>query len=92
MIKVVDLHKSFNGKQVLRGVRLEITDGETLTIIGGSGCGKSVLLKNMLALMKKARCTLTGRKSHGLKTRNYWKYRKISGIFSRERRCSIRLP
>src|SRR3989339_1944547 len=52
MIKVVDLHKSFNGKQVLRGVRLEITDGETLTIIGGSGCGKSVLLKNMLGLMK----------------------------------------
>jgi len=52
MIKVVDLYKSFNGKQVLRGVRLEIVDGETLTIIGGSGCGKSVLLKNILGLLK----------------------------------------
>jgi len=52
MIKVVDLYKSFNGKQVLCGVDLEVRDAETLTIIGGSGTGKSVLLKNIIGLLK----------------------------------------
>lgn len=40
---------------VLQGVDLEIRDGETLTIIGGSGCGKSVLLKNITGLLKPER-------------------------------------
>jgi phospholipid/cholesterol/gamma-HCH transport system ATP-binding protein len=52
MIKIVDVHKQFNGKQVLRGVNLEIFDAETITIIGGSGTGKSVLLKNIMGLLK----------------------------------------
>ena len=52
MIKIHDLHKSFDGKVVLRGVNLEIQDGERLVIIGRSGCGKSVLLKHILNLMK----------------------------------------
>jgi len=51
MIKIVDLHKSF-GKPVLKGINLEIYDGETITIIGGSGQGKSVLLKNIIGLLK----------------------------------------
>ncbi|HBU69034.1 MAG TPA: ABC transporter ATP-binding protein [Elusimicrobia bacterium] len=52
MIKVSGVHKKFKSKQVLRGVDLEIRDAETLTIIGGSGCGKSVLLKNIIGLLK----------------------------------------
>ncbi len=52
MIKITDLYKSFDGHRVLEGVNLEIRDGETLTIIGGSGCGKSVLLKHIVGLMK----------------------------------------
>jgi phospholipid/cholesterol/gamma-HCH transport system ATP-binding protein len=52
MIKVVDLYKSFGSKQVLRGVNLEVHDAETLTIIGGSGTGKSLLLKNIIGLLK----------------------------------------
>jgi phospholipid/cholesterol/gamma-HCH transport system ATP-binding protein len=52
MIKITGLHKKFNSKPVLQGVDLEIHDGETLTIIGGSGCGKSVLLKNITGLLK----------------------------------------
>ena len=40
-----DLHKSFAGKAVLQGVNLEIRSGELLAVVGGSGCGKTVLLK-----------------------------------------------
>jgi phospholipid/cholesterol/gamma-HCH transport system ATP-binding protein len=52
MIKVSELHKSFRKNHVLRGVNLEVIDAETLTIIGGSGSGKSVLLKNIIGLLK----------------------------------------
>ncbi len=52
MIKISDLHKSFGNKVVLRGVNLEINDGERLVIVGRSGCGKSVLLKHILNLMQ----------------------------------------
>src|SRR5688572_11960956 len=52
MIEIKDLHKSFGGKEVLKGVNLHINDGETLVIIGRSGCGKSVLLKHITALME----------------------------------------
>jgi phospholipid/cholesterol/gamma-HCH transport system ATP-binding protein len=52
VIEVVDLHKSFNGQEVLRGVNLKVEEGETLALIGGSGKGKSVLLKHIIGLMK----------------------------------------
>lgn len=52
MIRINNLHKSFVDNRVLRGVNLEIEEGETITIIGGSGCGKSVLLKHIVGLMK----------------------------------------
>lgn len=52
MITIYNLHKSFDGKVVLRGVDLEVHDGEKLVIIGRSGCGKSVLLKHILNLMQ----------------------------------------
>ncbi|MGB9907364.1 MAG: ABC transporter ATP-binding protein [Candidatus Saccharicenans sp.] len=51
-IKIVDLHKSFEGKQVLKGLNLEIQAGETMVIIGQSGSGKSVLLKHIIGIMK----------------------------------------
>lgn len=52
MIQVSGVSKSFRSNDVLRGVDLEVRDGETLTVIGGSGTGKSVLLKNMLGFLK----------------------------------------
>ncbi|MDH5174237.1 MAG: ABC transporter ATP-binding protein [Elusimicrobiota bacterium] len=52
MIKIKNIHKSFLGNRVLRGVNLEIREAETITIIGGSGCGKSVLLKHIVGLLK----------------------------------------
>ena len=52
MIKVNNLYKSFGKKHVLCGVDLTVKDGETLVIIGGSGTGKSMLLKNIVGLIK----------------------------------------
>ncbi|HUJ71800.1 MAG TPA: ABC transporter ATP-binding protein [Verrucomicrobiae bacterium] len=52
MIQIQDLHKSFNGSEVLRGVDFEIHDGETVVIIGRSGGGKSVLLKHLCGLLQ----------------------------------------
>ena len=46
-----NLHKSFGHKHVLQGVDLEIAPGESMVIIGGSGTGKSVLLKCLLGLL-----------------------------------------
>jgi phospholipid/cholesterol/gamma-HCH transport system ATP-binding protein len=52
MIRIVDLYKSFGPKPVLRGVNLEVGDGETMVIIGQSGSGKSVLLKHIIGMLK----------------------------------------
>lgn len=52
MIEVVDLHKNFNGYEVLRGINLKVEEGQTLALIGGSGKGKSVLLKHIIGLVK----------------------------------------
>ena len=51
MIKVVDLHKTFGGQAVLKGINLELETGKVTTIIGGSGSGKTVLLKHLNALL-----------------------------------------
>ena len=52
MITLNDLHKSFESNQVLRGATLEVAKGESVVVIGGSGTGKSVLLKCILGLVK----------------------------------------
>ena len=51
MIETRDLTKSFGSKQVLRGVSLKVETGETLVVLGRSGCGKSVILKHMIGLL-----------------------------------------
>ena len=52
MISVRQLRKTLGTKEVLCGVDLEITNGETCVIMGRSGCGKSVLLKHFIGLFK----------------------------------------
>ncbi len=52
MIKIENLYKSFGDKHILRGVNLDIKDGEVTTIIGGSGTGKSTLLKCIIRLIE----------------------------------------
>ena len=52
MITIENLHKSFGDSKVLRGVNLTIEKGKTFVIIGRSGCGKSVLLKHIIGILK----------------------------------------
>jgi phospholipid/cholesterol/gamma-HCH transport system ATP-binding protein len=52
MIEIRDLHKSFDGQHVLRGVNLTIPEGRITVIIGPSGSGKTVLLRHLIGLMR----------------------------------------
>ncbi|HHQ47844.1 MAG TPA: ABC transporter ATP-binding protein [Acidobacteria bacterium] len=52
IISVIGLTKSFEGKEVLRGIDLEIYPGESLVVLGGSGAGKSVFLKHLIGLLQ----------------------------------------
>ena len=52
MIELRDVHKAFGSNHVLRGLNLTVTSGESMVVIGGSGSGKSVLLKNILGLIQ----------------------------------------
>ena len=51
-IELCQLYKAFDDHQVLQGLDLGIEEGEILTILGGSGTGKSVLLRMMIGLLK----------------------------------------
>jgi len=52
MIEIINLRKQFDGHTVLDTLNLNINTGETMVIIGRSGCGKSVLLKHIIGLMR----------------------------------------
>ena len=52
LIRLEDLWKSFGPLQVLKGLKLDICKGETVVIIGGSGSGKSVILKHIIGLLR----------------------------------------
>lgn len=79
MIRVEDLHKAFNGFPVLKGVSFEIAKGEILALMGGSGHGKSVILKHVVGLMKPDRghvfiegqdiCHMKGRELQTIRSR-----------------------
>jgi phospholipid/cholesterol/gamma-HCH transport system ATP-binding protein len=79
MIRLEDIHKSFDGTRVLKGISFEVKKGEILALIGRSGYGKSVLLKHVAGLMRpdKGRvlvdgmdiCALKGRRLSELRAR-----------------------
>ena len=59
MIEIRDLHKSFSKLKVLQGVDLSIGTGKCQVILGRSGCGKSVLLKHIIGLLRPDRGTVS---------------------------------
>ena len=52
MIRLDNVHKSFGTKHVLRGFSLDVSEGETMVVIGGSGTGKSVAIKHIVGLLE----------------------------------------
>jgi phospholipid/cholesterol/gamma-HCH transport system ATP-binding protein len=68
MIQIQGLKKAFGENDVLRGIDLSIETGETMAIIGQSGCGKSVLLKHIIALLHPdaGRISVDGQDVHAL--------------------------
>lgn len=59
MASIKDVWKSFGDRHVLKGINLELYEGENLVILGRSGTGKSVLIKCMVGLMKPDSGTIT---------------------------------
>ncbi|SMX32394.1 ABC transporter ATP-binding protein [Octadecabacter ascidiaceicola] len=59
MIELTDVHKSFGSNHVLRGVNLSVPQGESMVVIGGSGTGKSILIKSILGLVTPETGTIT---------------------------------
>ncbi|OGX26961.1 MAG: ABC transporter ATP-binding protein [Omnitrophica WOR_2 bacterium RIFCSPHIGHO2_02_FULL_45_21] len=59
LIEIKNVYKNFNSKRVLNGISLTIGKGETKVIIGRSGCGKSVLLKHIMRILKPDSGTIT---------------------------------
>ena len=51
-VKIEDLHKSFKDNKVLRGINLDVCEGEVVCVIGPSGSGKSTMLRCINLLEK----------------------------------------
>ncbi len=81
MIRIENIHKSFAEKKVLRGVSFDIEQGKTTCIIGKSGCGKSVLLKNIVGLLSpdQGSVLLDGQRVDSLSRRQLFDMRKNIG-------------
>jgi len=78
IISFRDVHKSFGSKVVYAGLDLDVFEGETLTIIGGSGVGKSVMIKMLIGLMRVDRGSITfrGQEITSMTERNLQKVRQ----------------
>jgi phospholipid/cholesterol/gamma-HCH transport system ATP-binding protein len=83
-ISVRGLCKSFNGKPVLQGVDFDVAEGETLVVLGGSGEGKSVILRHLNGLVAPDRgeVLIDGRSLTGLDENQLFDVRrKVAMVF-----------
>lgn len=82
MIEIKGLHKAFGSKKVLNGVDLTINDGETLVIVGRSGCGKSVMLKHIVGLLHPDQGTVKvrGKNIHEISRKELYDTRRLFGF------------
>jgi len=82
MIEIINLHKSFEKNQVLRGIDLTVEKGESMVVIGGSGSGKSVLLKHIIGILRPdaGKVLIDGIDLALLKERELYEVRKKFGM------------
>jgi phospholipid/cholesterol/gamma-HCH transport system ATP-binding protein len=85
-IRIRDLHKSFGPKKVLEGIDLDVERGESLVVIGGSGSGKSVLLKHVIGLLTpdRGKVEIDGIDVHSLGNREITEFRRRFGMAFQE--------
>jgi len=83
VLKIIDLHKSYDELEVLHGVSLEVRKGEVLVVVGPSGCGKSTLLRciNGLEPIQSGAIELNGEVITSGKTRWNLVRQKIGMVF-----------
>jgi phospholipid/cholesterol/gamma-HCH transport system ATP-binding protein len=82
VIQVRDLWKSFGGNQVLKGITLSIPRGQTYVVLGGSGSGKTVLMKHVIGLFRPDRGTVAvnGVQITGLEGKALTEARRVFGM------------
>ncbi|MFH1776521.1 MAG: ABC transporter ATP-binding protein [Candidatus Omnitrophota bacterium] len=82
MIEIANITKSFGNHPVLNNLSLKINTGETMVIIGRSGCGKSVLLKHIIGLMSPdmGRIIIDGQDINKLRGKKIEKFRLNFGM------------
>lgn len=85
MIRVTDIHKSFGTLEVLKGVSLDVAQGEVVSIVGASGAGKTTLLQIIGTLSRPdcGRVEINGRDVSGLGDRALSQFRneRIGFVF-----------
>jgi phospholipid/cholesterol/gamma-HCH transport system ATP-binding protein len=82
LIEVVNLSKAFGPKVVLSNVNLGVEEGESLVVLGGSGTGKTVLLRNIMGLLRpdKGHVSVGGKVIHKLDREGLFEVRKQIGM------------
>jgi len=84
VLKIVDFHKSFGEKSIHRGTSFDLYKGECLGLLGGSGTGKSVVLRALVGLERpdKGKIIYKGKEIHNLPEKDWLPIRKeIAYVF-----------
>lgn len=87
-----EVYKSFDRKEVLRGLTLLIRKNEVLAILGGSGTGKTVILKHIVGILvpDSGNVFLEGRNIRDFGEADLLTWRRRTGFLFQSERCSIR--
>ncbi|MEE2703152.1 MAG: ATP-binding cassette domain-containing protein, partial [Myxococcota bacterium] len=82
VIRLEQVSREFDGKRVLSGLDLDVSESETFSILGGSGIGKSVTLKRLIGLLRadQGRVLFRGRDLTHLKEREWVRVRRNFGM------------
>ncbi|MBU0553590.1 ATP-binding cassette domain-containing protein [Myxococcota bacterium] len=82
MIRFIDVYKRFGAREILKGVSLDVDEGQILFIIGKSGAGKSVLIKHLVGLLRPdaGRIIFEGQDITRFKERDFYPLRKRCGM------------
>lgn len=86
IVRFEDVHKSFGAQKVLDGLSFEVESGKTLAVMGGSGTGKSVVLRHIVGLLRpdSGRVEVEGRDVPSLAPKELAHMRKRMGFLFQE--------